>query len=209
MLTAYSLLCCAVLWCQTQTQVYKPGSTSPAAQLLDARDLFDAGSARSDKVLRQLSGQLHDAVVACAAAAGEALWDTVSVGPGGVKRWEGCVLVCRTASVLRQLQLAAVSKRKQLSHTYWICLHCCAGLDLSVVRQRALLRAAVFGRAFAADVPRDLLRSTALKLRLLNALREPDVGLPLTMPQLEALSLPVVVSRWVGGRGGVVSVQGC
>lgn len=70
-----------------------------------------------------------------------------------------------------------------------------AGLDLSVVRQRALLRAAVFGRAFATHVPKDLLRGTALKLRLLNALREPVVGLPLTMPQLEALSLPVVVSR--------------
>jgi hypothetical protein len=82
-----------------------------------------------------------------------------------------------------------------------LCPLCCAvllvvptGLDLSVVRQRALLRAAVFGRAFCLDVPRDLLRSVALKLRLLNALREPDVGLPLTMPQLEALSLPVVVS---------------
>lgn len=67
-----------------------------------------------------------------------------------------------------------------------------------MVRQRALLHAAVFGRAFAADVPRDLLRSVALKLRLLNALREPDVGMPLTMPQLEALSLPVVVSRCAG-----------
>jgi len=67
-----------------------------------------------------------------------------------------------------------------------------------VLRQRALLRAAVFGRAFASHVPRDLLRSVAVKLRLLNALREPDVGLPLTMPQLDALSLPVVVSRYVG-----------
>lgn len=51
-------------------QVYKPGSTSVAAQLLDARDLFDAGSARSDKLLRQLTGQLDDAVTACATAAG-------------------------------------------------------------------------------------------------------------------------------------------
>jgi hypothetical protein len=42
-----------------------------------------------------------------------------------------------------------------------------------------------------------LLRDNAQKLRLLNALREPDVGLPLTMPQLQALSLPVVVNRWV------------
>lgn len=70
-----------------------------------------------------------------------------------------------------------------------------AGLELSVPRQRALLRAAVFGRAFAPSVPAGLLRDTALRLRLLNALREPEVGLPLTMPQLEALSLPVVVSR--------------
>lgn len=57
--------------CVTLVQAYKPGSTSPAAQLLDARDLFDAGNARSDKLLRQLTGQLDDAVIACATAAGE------------------------------------------------------------------------------------------------------------------------------------------
>jgi hypothetical protein len=56
-------VCCAL-------QAYKPGSTAAAAQLLDARDLFDAGSARSDKLLRQLTGQLDDAVIACATAAG-------------------------------------------------------------------------------------------------------------------------------------------
>eukprot|EP00775_Hariotina_reticulata_P009376 gene9376-9539_t len=121
-------------------QVYKPGSTAPAAQLLNAADLFDAGSARSDKLLRQMSGQLQAAVEACATA---------------------------------------------------------AGLELSVPRQRALLRAAVFGRAFALDVPADLLHQLAIKMRILNALREPDVGLPLSMPQLEALSLPVVISRLV------------
>ncbi len=69
------------------------------------------------------------------------------------------------------------------------------GLELSIPRQRALLRAAVFGRAFAPSVPPRLLRDLAVRLRLLNAFREPQVGLPLTMPQLEALSLPVVVSR--------------
>ncbi|KAF6254839.1 vacuolar protein sorting-associated protein 16 [Scenedesmus sp. NREL 46B-D3] len=121
-------------------QVFKPGSTSPAAQLLDARDLYDAGSARSDKLLRQMAGHLAEAVEGCAAA---------------------------------------------------------AGLDLSITRQRALLRAAVFGRAFAPSVAAPLLRDTAQRLRLLNALREPAVGLPLTMPQLQALSLPVVINRLV------------
>jgi hypothetical protein len=52
-------------------QVYKPGSTSPAAQLLDARDLYDAGSARADKLLRQMAGHLAEAVEGCAAAAGK------------------------------------------------------------------------------------------------------------------------------------------
>ncbi|KAF8057673.1 VCL1 [Scenedesmus sp. PABB004] len=124
-------------------QAYPPGSTAPPAQLLDARDLFDSGSARADRLLRQLGPALPQAVEACAAG---------------------------------------------------------AGLELVVPRQRALLRAAVFGRAFAPSVPPGLLRETALKLRVLNALREPKVGLPLTMPQLEALTLPVVVGRLVALR---------
>lgn len=62
-------------------------------------------------------------------------------------------------------------------------------------RQRALLRAAVFGRAFARRVDPGLLHGLAVRLRVLNALRQPDVGMPLTMPQLEALSMPVVVNR--------------
>eukprot|EP00879_Flechtneria_rotunda_P017255 GHRR01018076.1.p1 GENE.GHRR01018076.1~~GHRR01018076.1.p1 ORF type:complete len:487 (+),score=167.02 GHRR01018076.1:290-1750(+) len=124
----------------TLIQVYRPGSTSPAAQLLDSRDLFDAGSARGDKLLRQIAGQLNEAVEGCAAA---------------------------------------------------------AGLELSIPRQRALLRAAVFGRAFARSVPPKLLRNVAIRLRVLNAVRDPQVGMPLTMPQLEALTLPVVVGRLV------------
>lgn len=51
-------------------QVYKPGSTAPSAQLLDARDLFDAGNAKADKILRQMAGQLQEAVQGCATAAG-------------------------------------------------------------------------------------------------------------------------------------------
>jgi hypothetical protein len=81
---------------------------------------------------------------------------------------------------------------------------------LSIPRQRALLRAAVFGRAFASDVPAALLHQLAIKMRVLNALREPEVGVPLTMPQLEALSLPVVISRWAalpwGQAASVVDV---
>jgi hypothetical protein len=136
---AYTLQPHSPLHAHVHPQVYKPGSTSPAAQLLDARDLFDGGSARADLVLRSIADHLGEAVEGCAAA---------------------------------------------------------AGLDLSVQRQKALMRAAVFGRAFAPEVPPGLLRDVALKLRVMNALRDAAVGLPLTMPQLEALTLPVVVSRY-------------
>lgn len=37
-------------------------------------------------------------------------------------------------------------------------------------------------------------------LRILNAVRDPTIGLPLTLAQLEALSLPVLVARMVGAR---------
>ena len=71
-----------------------------------------------------------------------------------------------------------------------------AGLELSEPRQRALLRAAVLGRAFCSpSFPPLLLVDTCRKLRVLNALREPGVGLPLTMPQLQLITLPVVVAR--------------
>lgn len=46
---------------------------------------------------------------------------------------------------------------------------------------------------------------TACRLRVLNAVRDPQVGLPLTATQLEALSLPVVVARCAANgvsRGG-------
>lgn len=51
-------------------QVFKPGSTSPATQLWDARALLDAGSARCDKLLRTLAEQLPAAVATCVQAAG-------------------------------------------------------------------------------------------------------------------------------------------
>jgi hypothetical protein len=58
------------------------------------------------------------------------------------------------------------------------------------------MRAAAFGRAFLPPTfPRLLMRDAARKLRALNAVRDERVGVGLTMAQLEALTLPVLVSR--------------
>lgn len=72
------------------------------------------------------------------------------------------------------------------------------GLELNLPRQRALLRAAAFGRPFCPPAfPQLALRDAARRLRALNAVRDAAVGMPLTMPQLEALTLPALISRWV------------
>lgn len=57
-------------------QVFRLGSTLPAAQLWDARDLYEANNARSDKVLRLLGNKLPEAVNACILAAGEGSIET-------------------------------------------------------------------------------------------------------------------------------------
>ena len=89
-----------------------------------------------------------------------------------------------------------------------------AGLDLNPERQKALLRSACFGAAFcphpavtdaAAPTPSaPSLHAMCCKLRVLNALREARPGMPLTLVQLEALTLLGVVARyeralWVWG----------
>ncbi|EFN53979.1 hypothetical protein CHLNCDRAFT_135924 [Chlorella variabilis] len=57
------------------------------------------------------------------------------------------------------------------------------------------------GRPRAVDVAR--------RLRVLNALRDPAIGMPLTMPQLEAEGLPAVVSRLVGRRHYLLAHRIC
>lgn len=60
-------------------------------------------------------------------------------------------------------------------------------------------QAAVYGRAFcgAEAVGKLALRDAAMSLRVLNALKSPDIGVPLTSRQLEALTLEGVVQRLV------------
>ncbi|KAK9823042.1 hypothetical protein WJX81_002597 [Elliptochloris bilobata] len=84
-----------------------------------------------------------------------------------------------------------------------------ASAELDLARQAALLKAACYGRAFcAADaLPRDAILTVARHLRILNALRAPDVGLPLTLAQLEALTPPVLVARLVAGRRHLLALR--
>jgi hypothetical protein len=62
--------------------------------------------------------------------------------------------------------------------------------------QKALLRTAAYGLAFCSPgYPPHVLHAVVHKLRLLNTLRGPEVGIPMTLVQLEYLGVAAVVAR--------------
>lgn len=63
--------------------------------------------------------------------------------------------------------------------------------------QKKLLRAAYFGKSFVQGVNPDSFVTTCQTLRVLNAVRDHMVGLPLTYTQLECLSMDVLLDRLV------------
>lgn len=74
--------------------------------------------------------------------------------------------------------------------------HMPAGAEVDTTKQRGLLKAACFGVAFCRNYPNTKLFTHCQRLRVLNAVRDPSVGMPLTMVQMDSLTLPVVVSRY-------------
>ncbi|KAK9815234.1 hypothetical protein WJX72_000416 [[Myrmecia] bisecta] len=84
-----------------------------------------------------------------------------------------------------------------------------AGADFDSGRQTALMKAACYGVAFcpAGSLPPRRTLDMCRMLRVLNALRQPSVGMPLTLPQLEALTLEVLVARLVNARRHLLALR--
>lgn len=70
-----------------------------------------------------------------------------------------------------------------------------ASAEFDISRQQSLLKAASYGKAFCADADPTEFVETAKKLRVLNEVRKPNVGLPLTVQQYNRLTPEVLVSR--------------
>ncbi|XP_045122050.1 vacuolar protein sorting-associated protein 16 homolog isoform X1 [Portunus trituberculatus] len=66
--------------------------------------------------------------------------------------------------------------------------------------QKMLLRAALFGKSFIPEMNPEPCKKTIFTLRVLNAVRDYRVGLPLTWSQMEHLTLPVLLDRLVHRR---------
>lgn len=75
-----------------------------------------------------------------------------------------------------------------------------AGHEFNVVTQKMLLRAASFGKCFAKSANSDYFVNICQKLRILNAIRKPNVGIPLTYFQLDVLSIDTLIERLIDRR---------
>ncbi|XP_069181353.1 vacuolar protein sorting-associated protein 16 homolog isoform X2 [Procambarus clarkii] len=73
--------------------------------------------------------------------------------------------------------------------------------------QKMLLRAALFGKSFIPEMNPEPCKKTIFTLRVLNAVRDYRVGLPLTWNQLEHLTLPVLLDRLVYRRFFPLALQ--
>ena len=71
------------------------------------------------------------------------------------------------------------------------------------------VQAGCYGRAFCpvGSYPRKRILQVCQSLRILNALRGPNVGVPLTLAQLEALTPSVLVARLINARRHLLALR--
>ncbi|KAJ3259192.1 hypothetical protein HK103_002839 [Boothiomyces macroporosus] len=91
------------------------------------------------------------------------------------------------------------SIRLYLSQAVDACIEA-AGNEFEVNLQKSILKAASFGKAFLDYYPSARLVDMNRSLRILNAIRHPDVGIPLTISQYQELTAEGLVSTLINRR---------
>ncbi|KAM9700069.1 vacuolar protein sorting-associated protein 16 homolog isoform 2-T3 [Menidia menidia] len=75
--------------------------------------------------------------------------------------------------------------------------------------QKALMRAASFGKCFLSDFSPEQFVGTCRELRVLNSVREPSVGMPLTHTQFKQMTLQVLIDRLVYRQFYPLAIEIC
>lgn len=135
--------------------IFKIGSNTPAARLYDAQEAFEAGQARADDNLRELSGD-----------------------PVAMK--------------------TAIEQ----------CLHA-AAYEVEYEVQRSLLKAASYGKLVCPSYKADKFVDMCRVLRVLNDIRNPSVGMPLTYQQYTKLEGETLVDRLVNRHQHLLAMRIC
>jgi hypothetical protein len=141
--------------------IFRIGSTAPAAKLFDAQEAFENGDAHADDSLRAL-------------AAGDG-----SAGSGNVLK-------------------TAIEQ----------CLHA-APFEFDFEVQRSLLKAASFGKLVCPSFKADKFVDMCRVLRVLNAVRSPAVGMPLSYAQFVKLEAETLVDRLVNRHAHLLALRIC
>ncbi|KAF9114225.1 hypothetical protein BGX27_011427 [Mortierella sp. AM989] len=132
--------------------IFKIGSTAPAAMLYDALDHFEKKSPKADENIRSIRPELSDAVEACIEAAGH-----------------------ETDSQI----------------------------------QRPLLKAASFGKCFLEIHNADSFVEMCKILRVLNAVRDFKIGIPLTYTQYQILTPEGLIDRLISRHQYLLAIRIC
>ncbi|KAK3161510.1 hypothetical protein QOZ80_1BG0078030 [Eleusine coracana subsp. coracana] len=82
-----------------------------------------------------------------------------------------------------------------------------AGHEFDASRQRTLLRAATYGLAFCSRFPHERFQEMCKTLRVLNAVRDPEIGMPLTIQQYKLLTAPVLIGRLINANKHLLALR--
>ncbi|KAL9422952.1 hypothetical protein AB3S75_035103 [Citrus x aurantiifolia] len=82
-----------------------------------------------------------------------------------------------------------------------------AGHEFDISRQRTLLRAASYGQAFCSNFQRDRIQEMCKTLRVLNAARDPEIGIPLSIQQYKSLTASVLIGRLINANCHLLALR--
>ncbi|MCL7045510.1 hypothetical protein MKW94_019665 [Papaver nudicaule] len=74
-------------------------------------------------------------------------------------------------------------------------------------RQRTLLRAASYGQSFCSHVQRDRFQEMCKTLRVLNAVRSYEIGIPLSIQQYKLLTAPILIGRLINAHQHLLALR--
>ncbi|XP_075772198.1 vacuolar protein sorting-associated protein 16 homolog [Pelodiscus sinensis] len=104
--------------------------------------------------------------------------------------------------------LREIKDQKLLSEAVRQCIEA-AGYEHEPETQKSLLRAASFGKCFLDRFPPESFVRTCRDLRVLNAVRDYQIGLPLTFAQYKQLTIEVLLDRLVLRRLYPLAIKIC
>ncbi|CAI9757174.1 unnamed protein product [Fraxinus pennsylvanica] len=96
--------------------------------------------------------------------------------------------------------------RSSLSEAVEACIDA-AGYEFDISQQRTLLRAASYGQAFCSQFQRDFIQEMCKTLRVLNAVRHHEIGIPLSIQQYKLLTPSVLINRLINAHKYLLALR--